>query len=520
MKKFAPWLFVFWVLLLLLQLSAHKMWADELQFWLIIKASPNLGKLFSILHYEGHPSLWYLIIWTLQKIWDNLIVLKIAHALVGTLNLFIIAKLSPFTRTQKILLCFGYLFSFEYFIISRSYAIGATFLLLYFWLSDRHSKKLYLQSLCLGLAVNTSLFAAFAAVFFFADMLLEKIRKKESLATLLGPSLVFAALSILAALSMYPAADVDPHFAATIPDLHNLPGIFYTLSTLLNNSFAPVPDMIPNFWNSSALRAIEQPFASVIFVFLYAPLAYLLYKNRRKAPLFLLTLLFVFIFCRYKHFGYIRHHAFIFMVFLGYLWHGPFKENKSTANFKNSMACVNFYFILQAFAALSAHLQALAYPFSSFEKTAKFLKETKLNETATLATFPDFPMNSISAYLDQPLYRIQSHDYGTYVEWSQKRKVVMSAKEIESVLKSIRRPDKDTLLITVAEDYSRAHNSPWDFQLRDFQLKPIFRSRDCAWIDNCVDIYRVSWLKPIPFFREPARIKQPPDYSIWLYGIE
>jgi len=288
MKKLGWLYFTLWVAILLLQLAHHQLWADELQSWMIIRASPNLSTLIANLRYEGHPSLWYVLLWLAQHIYDNVSVLKILHAAVGIANLLIIAKLSPFTRLQKTFLICGYLFSFEYFIISRSYAIGVTFLLLYFWLTERYPQKTSWRSILLGLAVNTSLFAAFAALFFFFDMQWERYKKdKTNIKGLFFNQsvLLFGLLSLIAFSTAYPARDADPHFSVTLSENDRAPSFMHTGFEIFDNSFAPIPETLPNFWNSNAIR--RMPFLLLILMnlVLLSPLAYLLYHHRKKAYL-------------------------------------------------------------------------------------------------------------------------------------------------------------------------------------------------------------------------------------------
>src|SRR5690242_13054728 len=53
---------VFFVLCLLRTL-AHVMWRDELQAWMIARESHSLAELFYNARYEGHPALWFLLLY-------------------------------------------------------------------------------------------------------------------------------------------------------------------------------------------------------------------------------------------------------------------------------------------------------------------------------------------------------------------------------------------------------------------------------------------------------------------------
>ena len=102
----------------------HAMWRDEINVWLIARDSASIMELFSNIKYEGHPGLWYICLYLLNQITHNPVIMQIFHLLLATGVIYIFVKLSPFTRLQKVLFCFGYLPFYEYLLISRNYAIG------------------------------------------------------------------------------------------------------------------------------------------------------------------------------------------------------------------------------------------------------------------------------------------------------------------------------------------------------------------------------------------------------------
>src|ERR1035438_5829322 len=51
--------------LVLYTVSKHESWSDEAQAWLIARDMPYARMIFSELRYEGHPVLWYTVLWPL-----------------------------------------------------------------------------------------------------------------------------------------------------------------------------------------------------------------------------------------------------------------------------------------------------------------------------------------------------------------------------------------------------------------------------------------------------------------------
>ena len=66
-------LFVFLgvALLLIFSVFHHVMWRDELQVWMVVRESPSIESLFHNLKFEWHPAAWYVLVWILQRFFDN-----------------------------------------------------------------------------------------------------------------------------------------------------------------------------------------------------------------------------------------------------------------------------------------------------------------------------------------------------------------------------------------------------------------------------------------------------------------
>lgn len=102
----------------------HPLWRDELQTWMIARSSHSIAELLYIKRYEGHPDLWFLVLYFLTRLTSNPWAMQIVHLLIATTTVYIVAQYAPFTRLQKGLYAFGYFLFFKYATISRNYALG------------------------------------------------------------------------------------------------------------------------------------------------------------------------------------------------------------------------------------------------------------------------------------------------------------------------------------------------------------------------------------------------------------
>lgn len=102
----------------------HEPWFDEVHALLI--AREPWGNLFPALRYEGHPSLWYVFLGSVDRvIGPSPLTLPVAQLIVAVSVLGLVWLRAPFPWAAKLLISTSYYFVFEYGVISRSYGLGA-----------------------------------------------------------------------------------------------------------------------------------------------------------------------------------------------------------------------------------------------------------------------------------------------------------------------------------------------------------------------------------------------------------
>ncbi len=100
--------FIFGVLLaytsvVIIGILNHPMWRDEIHPWLMAGASSSVKNLFELKVSEGHPDLWYLLVYVIRAISSDLLILQLIHAGIAIATAFLILKYAPFTRVQRAL---------------------------------------------------------------------------------------------------------------------------------------------------------------------------------------------------------------------------------------------------------------------------------------------------------------------------------------------------------------------------------------------------------------------------------
>src|SRR5580698_906563 len=147
-----PFLILFWI-----NIAHHTLFFDEVNAWAISAASPNLSKLFYYVHYEGHPWLWYFILWFPSRLTHDPVALKWVEAAFGTAIIVVIGTLSPFTYKQRALILSGYFLVWEYTVMCRMYSVMLLLTLIYLWRRTRISDGLIANCALLGLIGNTDM---------------------------------------------------------------------------------------------------------------------------------------------------------------------------------------------------------------------------------------------------------------------------------------------------------------------------------------------------------------------------
>ena len=147
-----------------ISLVNHEMWADELHSWNIAKGSQRLTDIFRNSRYEGHPPLWYIILWTISRFTHNLVAVQVVHLFIAAVPVFLLLFFSRIPIVTRLLIPFGYYLLFEYSVLSRNYAIAILLASLICMLMRRNVElKNAWYYLLLFLLTNTHLLGALLA---------------------------------------------------------------------------------------------------------------------------------------------------------------------------------------------------------------------------------------------------------------------------------------------------------------------------------------------------------------------
>jgi hypothetical protein len=187
-----------------IRLFRHAMWRDELQAFMVAAASNTPLDLFAKLKYEGHPGLWHLLLWVVTRFTADPVAMQVLHLVIALGVWVLVWRLSPFRPVGKLLLLLSYYLFWEYFVVSRGYALGVLLGFGFAALQARRPEQRFWPWVLLGLLANTTVFGT---IWSFGLGLFYALRNRQEWRLMLPGVALYAALAALAVVTMVPAPD-------------------------------------------------------------------------------------------------------------------------------------------------------------------------------------------------------------------------------------------------------------------------------------------------------------------------
>lgn len=395
------WLaFLLYLVIAGITMMNHEMWADELHSWNIAKGSESFLDIFRNSRYEGHPPVWYILLWVISKFTHDLVWVQSIHLLVAAATVFIILFYSPFDLTTKLLLPFGYFFLFEFAVLSRNYAIG---ILIACVICVVMHKKILLYYALLLLLTNTHmllmLLAASLHVYFLAS------QKKKIAHALLGILVALPAVYFI-----LPPAESGLH-AQTGGRLLLRAKAF---------SQTPLRSMLPlpawwnyNWWNTQFMVDAKQIPVRIFNLTVSAAIpviSFFIFRKEKKA----LALFFVNFFLSAivaltvitLHSA--RYAGFIFIGFVMALW--LYCHERPLEAWKKKV--VYTLLAVQSIAGFFAVIKDVQFPFSNSNRILELVKQVPPGKQLVCDYWA---VNSYSAFIDQPVYAIDLQGEASFI---------------------------------------------------------------------------------------------------------
>ncbi len=406
--RMLPFLLLFYV-----QLVHHQLWRDEINAWGMVVASPTLRALFSNVHYEAHPALWYLLLYPGSKLTHAPWMLKVLEALIGTGIYLVLALATPLRRVEQVLVYLSSYILFEYTVMSRMYSLMLLFTLIYLWSRLKYPERVVRNALWLGTIANTDVTGMILSGALLLEYGIDWLQRREGWSRLLQAGAVYAGMVALAAWTLWPAKDISwrtngrmfqyarsaAHFRVAVLNYVSMP-------------WYPVNRAFPrHFWEAEVLGN------PLLYLFMMPLVLVLLLAVFWRSPRLLAMLgALATAGIAFSHLVYIgspRHFGIMFIGVLAGLWILRYRGEPIS----------KLAYLLLGMSALSGLFYAYgqwARPFADDGAVSKWLVEHNLQDAALIG-FPDANVVGVPEQLQRPMYFLDCACVDTYMKFSRRR---------------------------------------------------------------------------------------------------
>jgi hypothetical protein len=424
-KTFRRFALLAYALFTTVNVITHEMWRDELQPWAIAASSNSLSKLFFNIRYEGHPPLWYLILYALSRAIQSFAAMQALHLVIAMAVVCVFLRFAPFTRLQRLLFVFGYFPLYEYAAISRGYAIGILLLFCLCAVMQKGGKWKHIAcGIILFLMPFTTVYGFIITIAFFTVFVLQYATDRDmrihKWQTTLCAIIVPAGLFVSAYMTM-------PQGQTRLESHAAEPGKSRAQKVLANpwKAFCPIPRQKITFWNSNIVRSKGM---LAILGTLVLCLPFLLFARNRDVLLLFFISAFLMICLQYfKHLGSMRHFGHYYMMFIVCLWLSTFYGHQwqparlfrgiAEAGSKITPAFFGVLLAVQAVAGIDASVMEWRFPFSQSKNAAAYLAANGFAELPMIGD-KDSKTSSVAMRMHRRIYYPAVDSMGSFVLFS------------------------------------------------------------------------------------------------------
>lgn len=444
-------LIALWLAGVVLVTLNHEYWRDEVRAWSLAARATSPLDLHALVRHEGHPVLWYLLLFIGASIADSPVVLPVISTLVALAAVALFLWRSPFELWIKALFIFGALPFYEYVVVARNYGIAMLFMFAAAVCYHQRFTRPVALAAVLALLANTNVHSALLAGLLSALWFWEVIHspgtatRERWAAFLVSGGIVGLGITLCVAFTWPPADTVLVAPAVSVPQL---------LRAALSVAAHPgevFGDLTPAFipgWLTSVL--------------LLTAIAGLARKPRLALAAFAgmvaLGTLFLAIYP-----GSFRHQGLLLIFFVVLYWlaldgsPGTASEPRHllrSVGLNGAMAALLLAALVQTryFAA-----QDLRHPMSSSSMLAEFLVHSPYRDAIIVAE-PDYFAEALPYYVRNRIYFPRERRFGTTVTWTNASQERLTLSELIDTAREVAASEQQQVLILLG--HREVHAQP------------------------------------------------------------
>ena len=434
-----------WLAVVIFTALRHEYWRDEVRAWSLAREATSPLDLFHRIRYEGHPILWYLLLYIGKSIVDTPLILPITSIVIASAAVTIFMLRSPFPLWMKASFLFSALPLYVYSVKARNYGISMLLLFLAAALY-RHRRKYWLRlSLVLALLANTNIHATILTSVLLAVWAWDEWSARRSAPDeMIGRPFLVAVAIVGLGILLGVIAVMPPH--DTI-----LTGFYGTTVSGLASAF---------------LGAVSTPGAGFVHLFpRFVPVwvgsvvLYLAVFGLLRRPVLFWAalggLVALGVLFRVAYVGYYRH-AGVFLCFLVSLYWLAIEAPDSGTVRRRMLRLFHaglygglFILILASVYKDRVVRVDIQSEMSSSKAFGSFLNASREFHDAILLPEPDYFIESLPYYAHNPIYFARERRFGTTVTWSTAAAVDLSLGQIVSLARKLKAQYRRPVLVVL-----------------------------------------------------------------------
>jgi hypothetical protein len=465
---FSVVLLVVWLAGVIFTTTAHEYFRDEVRIFSLARAATSPLHLFELMKYDGHPILWYLMIYLARLIADTPLVLPTTSIIIAFAAVAIFMFSAPFPLWFRGLFIFGSFAFYEYSVMARNYGISMLLLFAFAALYVHRAKHPWLLAVTLALLANTNVHSAVLASLLAGVWVWDTIMEKKTLSiTVLGPSL-YAPLIIVGAGLLLCAATVIPDRSTTMTDVYSVgpkdvASSFASAVMHPGHSFPRL--MLPR------LRSVDDLILYVAVLGLIPCVHLFLAALSGQVAL---GMLFGLVYA-----GGDRHQGLFLVFLLSLYWIAIKSPGREEANkIKRLLFNAGLYgavLILLSESLVLAERKITAdirMERSSSKAFGEFLNGSPTYRRAIIVPEPDYLMESLPYYAKNPIYLVREQRFGTAVSWTSDSRPRLSLGDLLSAARQLKESYRGPVLIVLGH---------WDLDTSDHGEKWFAYKKFFSW---------------------------------------
>lgn len=396
-----------WVMVTVFTMFHHEIWRDEAQVWCIAR-DLNMVDIFNSAKIEGHPLLWYIIVYPFAKLGFPVESMQIISLILVFVAVSFLLFKSPFNYFEKVIVSFSAGLLYYLPIVARNYALIPIVLFLIASLYPNRAKYPFAYAVLIILLSQTHIYMLGLCGILFVLFIFETIKERAKKNV---KSIILMGLNFIVLFFIFNNTQ-NGNYALENGINNILP--FNDILMLMSQVFVfPIVNLFPQIYKYFNLISLS------LFIPIFMLFTYLILKADKKIflILFFSTAFILYVFTRVYFNGILYQKIFLILLILIFCYW--LYKQESIQKSKLLAFSFNVLFFISLLVSPIVVWQEVKYDFSSGKQIAYYIKNNLNDEKVFIAFGNPYLYSSISAYLpDKKLYSIVSSNYISYYSYN------------------------------------------------------------------------------------------------------